>query len=425
MMLKAYSTGAETRKMSRPVDRARRLLLFEPGIDALSPPSASSPWSSSPEDQPRLPPVRPARLELRQIAGLTAGATFPIHRERLRMGTDRSTVGFELVTDRDGSTTLVPGCTPVRVDGRTVTAPTAIEDRSIDAGNARFVVARVSDATTPRRTRIRFGDETVVVDDDDGALLAQIRSARRVVETERRRSHPDPTDLIRAAERGGSLRWSRRHDDRSFATVSVALADLTWTPRFDRPDRISARMAKAIAPLRRLDAVPLTADLRVGPLAIIGSRPARLAIARHLAVALATLSPAEDLELAVLADREHAADWHWADLLPHATAGADHAMPVLIVDGAEQIDRSLGEALSEPGGIGTVILADDAATLPMACAMTVFVNDDHTATVIDDGGGTTTTSATPLGLTERVAHSVARDLRNADRSRPILEPALR
>ncbi len=412
MMLKAHTPHAETRKMFPPDDRARRLRPIAPGVDA--PPF---PGLSSAGVERRLPAVPASRLELRQIAGLTAGATFAFHDDQLRMGLAPHTVGFELVTAPDGTTTLVPGVSPVRVDGILVTAPMRIDDRTIDAGNARFVLAPPAAATTQRRTRIHFDDDPVIAVGDDDELSRRVRSARRVVETARRRAHPDPSDLLRTASGAGPLRWSRRRGDRRFATVGLALADLAWTPRFDRPERLSEAAAATIAPLRRLDAVPVEADLRTGPLAIIGSRPARLAIARHLAVALATLSPADDLELAVLADREHAGDWQWADLLPHATAGADHAMPVLFVDGPDQIDRSLGEALSESSGIGTVFLGDDVTTVPMTCAMTMIVNDDHTATVIDHIAETTITGATPLGLTEPVAEGAARALREASRPR--------
>jgi hypothetical protein len=129
-----------------------------------------------------------------------------------------------------------------------------------------------------------------------------------------------------------------------------------------------------------------------------------LSVARHIIVTLSTLSPPNDLTVAVLADQDRASEWTWADHLPHNTPENDTAFPVLVVDGLHHSNEpSLAEMLSSVGQFGAVLLGDRIDDLPSNCSAVMLIDDHGTATVIDNRDGSTTMRATPLGLTPDLA----------------------
>ncbi len=399
--------------MTHRADVARTLLAFSDGVELLA---ASQPTPVLPEISDSTP------LELRQISGITAGSVFPIEPGGLRLGLGPDRVEFELRLRPPGQVIVLPRSLPILLDGQPVVGPTIVGDATLEIDGARFVVSRRRSTTQRRRAGVRIEhtpNEPVIpvpaVDGDafTAELVKRVSAARRVVVSQRRRSQPNAVELLHAARYDDGLRWSRPTAHGSFFQVAVAHADVAWRPRFDRPGRIDTPSARALEPLQRLVAVPVTADLRSGPLAIIGARPARLAVARHVVLSLTTMTAPSELELAVLAPSGSADDWSWADRLPHTRSGPDHAVPVLVVDGPEQLQGQLGAALTEPGGIGTVILGDDVNDITMPCSMTIFVADDWTATIVDHVSGATHRRATPLGFTEAIAERAAFDLQDA------------
>jgi hypothetical protein len=360
-------------------------------------------------------------LEVRQISGLTAGAVFPLGPGPLRLGMRPRTVGFELIPKDQGQVVVVPHASTVRLDGVILDEPAVVGDGVIDVGSARFAIARRRPPGGGRRLAMRHeapASDPVIPVPEPGThftdeLVKRVSAARRVVVAQRRRRHPNPVEIIAAATADDGLRWIIRSDAPSFGQVGIAHADLPWRPRFDRPGRIDTRSATALEPLTSLSGVTVTADLCAGPLAVIGSRQARLAVARQIAIALSTLTSPDDLELAVLAPGRHSSAWSWADLLPHTAGGLDHAVPVLFVDGPGQLDNDLGTALSQSPGIGAVLLADHASEITTPVAMTMIIADDFTATIVDHRSGRTQVAATPLGLTEDAAASAAAALHAA------------
>lgn len=405
-------------------------------------------------------------IELRQIAGLTAGEGIRLAKGTYTFGSsDGSVEGFELsVSDAlDGTlaVTVVTADPTVRVDGTSVSPNrSAVDDRAmqalqpgqiIDAGTAHFrwvgqqrsidrsmPTAAMSGssaalanglrvtvpggpenepvATRPRRIAGRLPwSRSSTPDPFTTELGVAIKKVRNSTLDRRWEAHPDPGTLIDWVRRSQPGVWARRPDHWHFGHAVIGVGTVPWQPHFDRPDAVSPEVSRSLANLHCLPSAPISTDLRSGALGIVGSRPARLAVARSIMVTLAVLSSPDDLELAILADGTAGPDWTWADALPHSGRPTTNrsgwrTVPVLVVDGLHHLDHAgIGIELSESGGVGTVLLAEHEAELPPICA-TVMTIDDQGLAVITDHRSSTTTVATPIGLTTELAAGTAHAL---------------
>ncbi len=242
-------------------------------------------------------------------------------------------------------------------------------------------------------------------------LAERLLRARADLATQRRNQHPNPEDIARRARAGSALCWNRRSDHWHFGQVAIATADLAWQPRLDSPTDLSETERTLVHGLSTLPSVPVTADLRVGPLGIVGSRQATLACARHIMTSMATLSSSDYLTITVLADANRRGSWDWAHRLPHTGGASESAMPLLIVDGIEQLnDNGFGMALTDPGGVGAVLLANDARSLPPTCSTVMILHETGTATILNHRDGTTVSGATPHGISTTLAMETAAHL---------------
>ena len=242
-------------------------------------------------------------------------------------------------------------------------------------------------------------------------LSERLLRARTDLAVQRRDQHPNPEDIARRARAGSALCWNRRSDHWHFGQVAIATADVAWQPRLDNPEDLNATDRTLVQRLSSLPSVPVTADLRVGPLGIVGSRQATLACARHIMTSLATLSSPDYLTITVLADAERRSSWDWAHRLPHTGGASESAMPLLVVDGIEQLnDNGFGMALTDPGGVGAVLLANDVRSLPPTCSTVMILHESGTATVLNHRDGTTVSGATPHGISTTLAIETAAHL---------------
>ncbi len=242
-------------------------------------------------------------------------------------------------------------------------------------------------------------------------LSERLLRARTALATQRRDQHPNPEDIARRARTGSALCWNRRSDHWHFGQVTIATADVPWQPRLDNPEDLSETDRAMVQRLSTLPSVPITADLRVGPLGIVGSRQATLACARHIMTSMATLSSSDYLTITVLADAERRNSWDWAHRLPHTGGASESAMPLLVVDGIEQLnDNGFGMALTDPGGVGAVLLANDARSLPPTCSTVMILHEAGTATILNHREGTTVSGATPHGISTTLALETAAHL---------------
>jgi S-DNA-T family DNA segregation ATPase FtsK/SpoIIIE len=125
----------------------------------------------------------------------------------------------------------------------------------------------------------------------------------------RRTADPDPATVLAQAELPGSRVWERRPVDADWLRARVGVAN--------RPSALLTRTGSAMAPAGVLRAVPVSLDLRRGPLGVAGPGHVVAAIGRWLVGQLATLQSPADLQLAFLLGDGATCDWAWARWLPH------------------------------------------------------------------------------------------------------------
>lgn len=255
-------------------------------------------------------------------------------------------------------------------------------------------------------------------------FVDRLLAARSDLGEQRRSQHPNPEELARRAKHGKALTWHRDTDHWHFGLVGLATADLPWQPHFDDPTHLTDYQSDLARSVGTLPSVPVIADLGAGPVGIVGSRAARLACARHLMTALATLSSPNDLQISVRATEDCHEDWTWAAQLPHVTSSIDLARALVVIDDERQFENSAsGLTVAASAGVGTILLADDVASLPPRCATVMVLHESGLATIRNHRDGSTVTNATPHGISTRLASETASNLAYQDIGLSLLSAA--
>ncbi len=358
------------------------------------------------------------RMELRQVAGISAGGCLelrpgnydfgPVSRGpgRLEDGQPES-VGFTLRLDDDLVAVVGPGSGPLSLDDEPVVEPTDLDGRVINAGSARFVVAR------PRPPRRRGGSvRDVQLTGIDPWVVAPIpgRTAEGsdfvALIDQRRRLHYGPDDIRHRIEGGVGQVWDRDPSHPMFGTAVVAMADVPF-----QCDDFEVAAA-----------VPVSLNLVGSTTVIVGERRLQLAVARHILLALAAATHPDDLRLVARSD---APDLDFVRRLPHG-AGVDDVGD-RSDDGAHRlfiVDRSTEPAPARvaddgrTGGSSLLILADpdggsghgrdgrdDLIDLDDEVADVITLSDEATISIAA-ADGIRIDDATPVGF----ARSMALDL---------------
>jgi S-DNA-T family DNA segregation ATPase FtsK/SpoIIIE len=183
-----------------------------------------------------------------------------------------------------------------------------------------------------------------------------------VAETAARRSGaPDPAALLRLAALPSSRLWERRRNDPDLLHVRVGTADL--------PSMLQTREGTEVAAAGVLNSVPLSVDLRRGPLGIAGPPEVAAGLSRWLVGQLAALHSPADLGFALLLDQDRCDRWTWARWLPHLrgrVATTEDAWASMINDLAATMDQRLENRRLDPDGwrgAWLVLVVDRAARL--------------------------------------------------------------
>ncbi len=153
----------------------------------------------------------------------------------------------------------------------------------------------------------------------------------------RRAAAPDAGTLLVAVSLPTCRVWERRRNDDDVLLVRLGTADL--------PSALHIRNGSTSEPAGTVSAVPLTVDLRRGPLGLAGPADVVAASVRWIVGQLAALHSPSDVELALLLDPERAADWEWARWLPHLrgrVASNEDEWPALVAQLAAAVDQRLG-----------------------------------------------------------------------------------
>lgn len=339
------------------------------------------------------------RMELRQVAGLSAGGSLELRPGNYDFGPveqgpgrlddgDPDSVGFTLSLNGNLTATIGPGERPVLVDNQPVVEPTTVGGRVINAGSARFVVARPrppSRRTGPvREIRLDAVDPWVW---DPIPVTDGLGTGSYPLIHQRRRFHYGPDEIHHRIESGRSSVWERDADHPLYGTAVVALTDVP----------LRGVGVEIAAP------VPVSVDLLSSNTMLVGRRSLQLAVARQLLVSLAATIHPDELQISLLSDRS---DLEFVTELPHAGA----ATPDADVHRLFVLDRSEGLArwpLSRTEDHRTSLLAVTGPDDPLDSEANILtVMNDSTISVIGNGAGDPIDVATPVGFAHPMATSL-------------------
>ncbi len=166
----------------------------------------------------------------------------------------------------------------------------------------------------------------------------------------------DGPELRRRVGLPSSLLWERRLDADDAMTVGLGRGDVPWDPPVttEGSRSIAPEVEQEIAARRTLSDLPILADLRAGPVGLVGEPSAVRAVARTTMAQLAVAHGPADLSFVVLTEEQRLAEWRWAQLLPHLESD-DGGVRVLAGEAASVYCRSLEETLAADGRV--VVLA--------------------------------------------------------------------
>lgn len=277
----------------------------------------------------------------------------------------------------------------------------------------------------------------------DAVLRARVASAddalRRALARERalrRVCDPDAAALLQAATGHGRRVWERPAADPGLLRVRLGSADLPSALSVRRPrpwpgDDPGSADGPSVEPAGTVEAVPVTADLALGPLGLVGPAAVTRAVARHVVGRLATLCSPAQLRLSLLLDPCASSHWSWARWLPHLDAvgapdpsalrqlsGSAQQWQVLVLDcqdGDTVLPARLAEALDDGAArrVSAICLARREAELPAGCVTIVRCDDAAGATLqITDAQAAVPARVQVLGefVDEKWAESLARGL---------------
>ena len=432
------ATGPET-------DRGR---IVEPGLgfddDGVDQPPLG-PVDAEPADVDPATPAHDPLLEMRQVAGLTAGSVTELDIGSFQFHESESEVGFAVRVNGPHQVIVVPGTAVAHVDEIPLSEPAPLHHSVLNVGSACFTVRRPRPEPSPNHrmaaldearrpqgaipvpdlrtgpdeptqtSSTRFGPLFSRSDDAEAlgfdpawwAFLDTIREIRTQVAERHRLLHPDPEELRSRLRRLDPGLWDRPRHHPLFGRVALAYATIPWQPRFDDPDRIPPELHDPIREMSQLPWVPVTANLSQGPLGIVGSRQAVLAAARNAVLSLACLSAPSDIVFSIVTAKGLIEDWSWTTALPNSLFpnGRD-AFPIAVADGMVHFEGAgfEHEAVLR-NEMGLIALAERIDELPEYCGTILQIAADGRCQVSNHLGEQV--PGTPIGVTAGFASALA------------------
>ncbi len=390
-------------------------------------------------------------LEMRQVAGLTAGSVMDLHRGSFQFRESDREVGFSLVVDEGDQVSVVAGAAVASVDEIQVEDPTPLGSSVLNVGSACFTVRPPRPAPDPKTlvasleaarrpskaivvpelsvgeevsdqtSSFRFGslfskqtdDPSPALDADSWEFLESIRDARSLVAERHRYLHPNPEELRSRLERLDPGLWDRTVEHPLFARFAVAYSTIPWEPRFDRPELIPEPLHRPIQEMSCLPWVPVTANLLFGPLGIVGGRSAALACARNAVLALACTTSPNDIEFSIVTAQGLVDDWNWTSSLPNSLfPNGTNNYCVAVADGMTHFDGAgFDHEAVKNNEMGLIVLAETLDELPDYCGTILLISPDGQCQVTNHLGERV--SGTPIGVTTDFAVAAATIIREA------------
>lgn len=396
-------------------------------------------------------------LEMRQVAGLTAGSVMVLRDGSFQFRESEKEVGFSLVVDGPQNVTVINGSATSTIDEIVVEEPTPLGDSVLNVGSACFTVREPrpapsneerlenleanrkpppaitvpvfdSAAGAPVQTRSsRFGslfsrgaeEEQAGFDAQTWQFLESIRDTRSFVADRHRKLHPDPEELHSRLTRMDPGLWDRTVEHPMFARFPIAFSTIPWEPRFDEPERIPETLYEPIQEMSCLPWVPITANLLFGPLGIVGGRSAVLSCARNAVLYLACLTSPADIEFSIVTAQGLVEDWNWSSSLPNSLfPNGENKYCVAIADGMTHFEGAgFAHEAVKKNEMGLIVLADSVDDLPDYCGTVLELTSDGQCRVTNHLGEQVT--GTPIGVTVSFAASLAGIVREAVGDGPI------
>lgn len=414
------------------------------------PPTASDPRlepsgeAAVPVDDGTEPPSH--LLELRQVAGLTAGSAMQLNVGLFQFRESDRAVGFSLDVRGPDEVYVVPGAVTATIDEFEIDQPTLLGASILHVGSACFTVRRPRavitgparlaeieavrtppppipvpdlsiDAPEVAPTRPRSGLFSRAASESAepptrNALdfLDAIGEARSDVAERQRRLHPDPEEIRARLTRLDPGLWERGVEHPMFTRFPIAYSTIPWEPRFDAPERIPSGLYEPIDGLSRLPWVPVTSNLLFGPLGIVGSRQAALACARNAVLSLASMTALGDLEFSIITSQEFVADWEWTANLPATLfPTGKNRYCVAVADAMTHFENSgLDQEMVKRNEMGLIVLGETIDDLPEYCGSVLQIDPDGSCTVTNHLGEQVV--GTPIGVPTTLASEIALDV---------------
>lgn len=403
------------------------------------------------DDEAGVEETKPTILEMRQIAGLTAGSVMGLHQGSFQFREADKEIGFTLSVAGPDDVLVTAGSAASMIDEILVDEPTPLGDAVLHVGTACFTVRppRVEPSGEARLEAVlagrtpakaipvpvfeidqpameeqrssRFGslfsgkpeEPETELDAQSWRFLESIRDVRTVVAERHRNLHPNPEELKSRLDRLDPGLWDRSVEHPLFARFAVAYSTIPWEPRFDVPERIPTELHSPIQEMSHLPWVPITANLLFGPLGIVGSRPAILACARNAVLSLAGLSAPSDIEFSIVTAEALVADWDWTSSLPNSLFPSDeNKYCVAVADGMTHFDGAgLDAEAIKNNEMGLIVLEESVDDLPDYCGTILQLTPEGQCQVTNHLGEQIV--GTPIGVTANFAAGAAASIREA------------
>lgn len=199
----------------------------------------------------------------------------------------------------------------------------------------------------------------------------------------RREKDPEINVLLSRAENRDPHLWERRPTDEDFLSLRIGIGTLPSSvtvsaPYPELPDPRYKPVLDLEAAYRWVPAVPITVDLRTGPVGIAGSLVLRDALARALIAHLVVHHSPDEVHLLVVSSPKRVSDWEWTKWLPHThVLEDDHHLPHLACDPAsaqEMFHRLLDELNERKNWLASRRSTDAVPNWPW---MVLVVEDDE------------------------------------------------
>ncbi|MEM7341628.1 MAG: hypothetical protein AAF467_23475 [Actinomycetota bacterium] len=395
------------------------------------------------------PPANRPMLQLRQIAGLTAGTIMDLQERSYDFADRDDSVGFSVLIDDYDRAVIVPGSAEASIDGEPIDEPTVLGSAVLDVGTARFTIQPVKDRPKasdwvdahafedgddnplievpaelaeipPEKTSKRRGllrrknkvDDDAQTDVVTWEFTEAVRQTRIEIATRKRFSHPDPAELAIRAECAAPILGTRPPGHPEFAQFAAMSADVPWLPNFSDINAIPSDLGFQIQPLLALPSVPVVVDLTNGPFGIVGTPSAAEACARQVVLALRAMST-DELQIHLAPEWEDLESWTWAEELVEQGPlqlpdEDDGTYPVALLDTSCQYGNGFTHEDAISGDLGVVILAPEIEDLPPYCATVLQIDPTGRALLTNQHGQVI--RGTPIGVPISAARDVAQDL---------------